>query len=405
MRRPNALTKLTLAASFAACSVLGLCGAAQELVPLGEPTEPHIDLINALQQREWVSLNADGALTGKVNAFGADGELTGSSGATVTLALEGKQVSQSTSDSSGGFTFDRVAPGTYALVVKSDEVFSTYALHVLESGEHLNSTLSIYAAKMNPKRADQLIAETWVPTADNSTNYYRSFQKDPIAETRKFNDSYRVRLQGSDLVGRVSRPGWSFTEQDLSGSVAQVLKNGQVVGTAAVAKDGFFKVANVKPGVYDLFVGGDDGIAVVGFEAIAMDDKTVANSKENPLLVAAQTEVSNTLCCELVQPSDIAPQVITQDPIVMDPGAPIIGDPMMVDPGIGGPMMGGGFGGPGGFAGGSGGGFGGGFGGGGGGFGGGGFGGLLGIAGLAVGVAALSEDDNFNPQSATVIVP
>ena len=71
-----------------------------------------------------------------------------------------------------------------------------------------------------------------------------------------------------------------------------------------MAKDGFFKVTNVKPGVYDLFVGGDDGIAVVGFEAIAMDDKTVANSKENPLLVAAQTEVSNTLCCELVQPSD-----------------------------------------------------------------------------------------------------
>ena len=292
-------------------------------------------------------------------------------------------------------------PGTYALVVKSDDVFSTYALHVLSNSEHLRSTLSIYAATLNPQRADELIAETWVPSEKKSDNYYRSFQEDPIASTRKFNDSHRVRLQGNDLVGRVSRPGWSFAEQDLSGTVAQVLKAGKVVGTAAVGKDGYFKVSNVQPGIYDLFVGGDDGIAVVGFQAVSEADKTVSNESNNPLLVSAQSEVSDCLCCELVQPTDIAPQVITQDPIPMDPVVMDQGIPMMGDPSLGGPMMGGGFAGPGGF-GGPGGGFGGGA-GGGGGIAGGGLGGLLGIAGLAVGVAALSGNDGFTPGVASPI--
>ena len=400
MKRPNALTKLT----FAACTLLGSIGVAQESI-LSEPVNARLDLINTLQQREWVSLNADGALTGKVNAFGTDSELMGRSNVTVWLSLEGKQVAQTTTDSSGGFTFNKVEPGTYALVVKSDDVFSTYALHVLSNGEHLRSTLSIYAATLNPKRADELIAETWVPTENKSDNYYRSFQEDPIAATRKFNDSHRVRLQGNDLVGRVSRPGWSFAEQDLSGTVAQVLKAGKVVGTAAVGKDGYFKVSNVAPGIYDLFVGGDDGVAVVGFQAVSEADKTVSNENNNPLLVAAQSEVSDCLCCELVQPTDIAPQVITQDPIPMDPVVMDQGIPMMGDPGLGGPVMGGGFAGPGGFGGGGlgGGGAGGGF--GGGGIAGGGLGGLLGIAGLAVGVAALAGDDDFTPAEASVIVP
>ncbi len=405
MKRPHAIPTL----AFAACSMFSTISFAQESVPVPVAQSAPADYINTLQQREWVSLNSEGALSGKVNSFDANGDLTGRASATVVLALDGKQVFQTTSDSSGGFTFENVSPGTYALVVKSDDLFSTYALHVLKSGEHLQSTVSVYAAKLAPAQADKLISEVWVPTSENGQNYYRGYEEDPIAETRKFNDSYRVRLQGSQLVGRVSRPGWSFTEQDLSGTVAHVLKDGKVIATASVEKDGYFKVADVEPGHYDLFVGGDDGIAAIGFQAIAAEEKTVSTANDNPLLISAQVEVANTLCCELVQPCDIAPQVsdgvIIQDPIVMDPGIPMLGDP-----GLGGPMMGGGFAGPGGFGGGGlGGGAGGGFGGGGfggGGLGGGGgFGGLLGIAGLAVGVAALSNDDDFTPQVATIMVP
>jgi Carboxypeptidase regulatory-like domain len=348
------------------------------------------DFINTLQQREWVSLNAQGVLEGKVNALSTDGELLSLADVTVALMVGGKEVAKATTDSNGAFALAGVAPGTYALVAKSDSVFSTYALHVLASGQHLQSSLAVYASNLGEAKTRELVGENWISEEGESTKYYRDHQEDPLAENRKFNDSHRIRLQNGNLVGRISRPGWVYADQDLSGNVAHVFRNGEVVGTASVGKDGHFTIAGIEPGVYDLFCGGDDGIAVVGFQAIA-GEATAQKSVDGAVLVATQAGYSDTLNFEMVQPTDVVPtyveEVVVEDQI------------------IGAPMFGGGFGGGG--AGVGGGGFGGGMGGGGGGagIGGAGIGGLLGIAGLAVGVAALGNDDNFTPIPASLIVP
>ncbi len=373
---------------------------AQESILAAELESATPNMINTLHQREWVSLSAEGALQGTVHPLNSQGdshdEVKAQSALSVSLMRDGKQVAQTMAGENGEFQFASIAPGTYALVVKSKAIFSTYALHVLDNSNHLPSRLEVYAATLGESRVRALIAEAWVPEEENKLNYYRSHSQDPLASTRKFNDSHRVRLQGENLVGRVSRPGWSYNDQDLSGSVAQVLKDGTVVGTASVSRDGYFKVVGVKPGVYSLFVGGNDGIAVVGFQAIADLEKRVSLNATDHLLTSDQVEVSNELCCELVQSIEVAQPVMQQDPMVVDAGLPI------VDAGFGQPAMGGGFAGPGG-----GGGLGGGgFGGGGGGLGGGGrLGGLLGVAGLAVGVAALGAGDDFNPPVATVVAP
>ncbi len=280
------------------------------------------------------------------------------------------------------------------MVAQSENSFSTYAIHVFSEGEHLPSSLSIYAATIGNQRAQALIAESWVPSAKPSVDYYRNHETDPLADKRKFNESHRIRLQGTELVGRVSRPGWVYADQDLTGSVARVIQNGKVVGTAAVAKDGYFRIKDMVPGTYDLFVGGDDGVAVVGFQAIEAD-KSASISNSGVTLVAAQADCCDTICCELVQPVEVSMPVVETEVVAMDPGLP------MFDPSLGGPVMGGGFAAPGGFGGG---GVGGGLGGGGLGAGPG-LGGLLGIAGLAVGVAALGEDDDFDPPAATPIGP
>lgn len=376
----------------------GNSASAQEaIVPNAPVSVSKPDFINTLQQRQWVTLKADGVLEGQINGLGASGELESLADVAVSLMLDGKQVALTTTDSEGAFALAGVAPGTYAFVAKSESVFSAYALHVLAAGENLQTSLIVYAANLGQEKTRELVDDHWVPNASETSNYYRNHDEDPLAESRKFNDSHRIELQNGNLVGRVSRPGWAYSEQDLSGSLARVFKNGEVIGTAPVAKDGYFTIAGVEPGVYDLFVGGDDGIAVVGFQAIAGQSAAQQATEESAVLVSAQAGCCDTLCCEMVQPVEIVPPAIQESIVMNEPGCcgDVIGDP----------VLGGGFASPGGYGGG--GGFGGGGGGGGvgGGMGGHGIGGLLGIAGLAVGIAALSQDDDFNPVPATNIVP
>lgn len=376
----------------------GVSAPAQEAVSSAPVSVSAPEFINTLQQREWVSLNSEGILEGKVNGLNSAGELVTLADVNVALMLDGKEIAQAVTNKDGGFAFAGVQPGTYALVAKSSSAFSTYALHVLGTGEKLQTPLTVYAANIGEQKTRELVDASWVPEESASPNYYRNHQEDPLAGTRKFNDSHRIRLQNGNLVGRVSRPGWVYSDQDLSGTVAHVLKNGEVVGTAAVKTDGYFTIAGLEPGVYDLFVGGDDGIAVVGFQAVSAES-TAQKSGDGLLLVSAQSGYSDTLCCEMVQPVDVAPPVMQSSVVMSDPGV-VVGDPVMgggfAAPGGGFGAPGGGFGGGGlgraGFGGGGGGGLGGGI---------GGIGGLLGIAGLAVGVAALSNNDNFTPPQAS----
>jgi uncharacterized membrane protein YgcG len=374
----------------------GISAPAQETDSNAPTSASAPEFINTLQQRGWVSLKANGVLDGKVNSLNSAGELESLADVAVALMRDGKEVAKATTDKDGAFAFAGVAPGTYALVAKGESAFSAYALHVLAAGANLQTSLSVYAASLGEAKTRELVEANWVPEVSTSQDYYRTHQADPLAEARKFNDSHRIRLQNGNLVGRVSRPGWVYADQDLSGTVAHVLKNGEIVGTAAIKTDGFFTIASLEPGVYDLFVGGDDGIAIVGFQAVTTE-ATLARDGEGQLLVSAQAGFTDTLSFEMVQPMEVATPMVQQE-VVMDDREVIVVDPAMGD----------GFAVPGGGAGvgGGGGGFGGGGGGGGGvGGGGGGFGGLLGIAGLAVGVAALADDDNFDPPSATIIVP
>lgn len=367
----------------------GISAPAQEAVSSVPISVSAPDFINTLQQREWVSLNAQGLLEGKVTALTPTGELQSLADVTVALMVDGKQVAKATTDANGAFAFAGVAPGTYALVAKSESHFSTYALHVLASGKHLQSSMIVYAANMGEAKARELVNENWVREEGTSANYYRTHEVDPLADSRKFNDSPRVRLQNGNLVGRVSRPGWVYAEQDLSGNVAQVFQNGEMIGAAAVEKDGHFTIAGLEPGVYDIFCGGDDGIAVVGFQAVA-GEASAQRPANAPVLVAAQVGETDTINFEMVQPTDAVPPAYVEEVVIDE--TEIAGPPM-----FGGGGMGGSFGGGGGLGGGGG--------GGGAGIGGGGFGGLLGIAGLAVGVAALGNDDNFDPPAASIIVP
>lgn len=388
---PSSLTAgLLVAASFATpSSVLGQ-DSVGELI---ERVQPEGTYLNSSQVNQWVSLNASKSITGKLVAFGEEGEILPRSAVEVSLVLSGKTVSRATTGSEGTFQFSNIAPGTYNFVAKSEYSFATFGIHVLPVGSGSPSSFEACASTVSSASVRQLLRDSWVPKESDAPVV---FEKDPLAGKRIISSSPKVLLQNGDLLGQVSLPGIAISEQDLTGNVAHIFKGGQSIFAAPVGRDGKFRIIGLEAGVYDLAVVGEDGTAVIGFEAVGAKPIARHSSIGKTHFVSRQ-EMANVLSVELAAPSefDLGPEEVPAE--LQEPGS--------LNGGFA-PFMGGGFSTPG-IAGGSGLG-GGGLGGGGGGIGGGGLGGiggLLGIAGLAVGVAALSDEDDFNPLQASPISP
>lgn len=364
--------------------------------------------LNPLHQEEWVTLESDGSFAGEYRQL-SNLENIGRKSVSIALMQNGKALSRTASDAEGKFRFEKVMPGTYALVARSDQSMAVYALHVLPKAgsKQLDSSIVVYGSSASPATIDQILRSDLIP--ENST-IYPIMDRDPLGEARRFNAESKVQLRGTELVGRISRAS-GLAHYDLTGNSVRVLQDGKAIGQAITNSKGEFSISNVTAGTYDLVVAGKDGMAVGSFQAIAGSGVAVAPGAGNTKLVATATQTDCPSCLN-VEVASCNECWATEAPMV-EP-APIVEN--FVDPGMA-PIPGGGFVGPGGFPGG------GGFAGGGGGFGGGGAGGfggaggalgggrlplgaLLGIGGLAAGVAALAADDEgFNNVPASVIVP
>lgn len=356
-------------------------------------------LINSLYQREWVRLNENGGVSGRVVLIERSGNVTGSMDNKVVLAKDGVVAYETKTLEDGSFEFSNVAPGAYALQASGDYTLAAFALHVLPAdSDHLASNIDVFTTTLG-SRVREILAGNIIP-ADlqvGMDDYYRSHEKDPIADDRSFSRDHKVLLQNGDLVGRVSRPGWTFAEQDLSGSIAQVVKNGDVVAQAAVSKDGQYRIEALEPGVYDMVIAGSDGFAAFRFLAVneVEQDENVASVSSSEVFVAARmvnTVVADSLNSELIHQSDVyaSPMPVEAGAIGCESGDCGIVEPVGMGCGQA-PCCGGGFAGGGGFGGGGGGGFGG--------------GGLLGIAGVAGGIVALATSGGGTPTTPTPVAP
>jgi hypothetical protein len=348
------------------------------------------ETLNPLIQRQWLQLDPQGRLMGRFGLVGPDGSVIVDPGARVVLVRDGVLIREALTGPDGGFVFSGMGPGTYGLIARSPVAVAAFALHVLPFGasDVLPSNFDVFGAAAPAQVVDQIVQRHVVPVSTVGQKYYRDYLQDPLGNRRRMSPTTTFQLrEGNLLVGRVSRAGWDPRQLDLSGNVAYVLKNGQVVASAPVSREGQFEIPNFVPGVYDLVVAGDDGVAVLGFLALP-PGPAVSQAMPTPKFVSTQETMvavveefnADTLSVELMSGGDWYGPA---DPVIVD-------DKMM-------PVAGGGFAGPGGIGGGAGG-------GGGLGGGGGGLGALLGIAGLAAGIAALAtNNDNLPP--ATQVVP
>lgn len=383
---------------------------AQELTraaTLTTATSTSEEYLNPLHQEEWVTLDKDSCFSGAYRQLN-DVVAAGRQPVGLSLMQNGRAISKSESDSDGKFKFEKVQPGTYALVARSEQSMAVYALHVLpaDASKQLDSSIVVYGSSASAEAIDQILRSDLVP--ENST-IYPVLQSDPIGEARRFNADSKVKLRGSDLVGRISRAS-GLAHYDLTGNSVRILQDGKTVGQAVTNGKGEFSIANMTAGTYDLVVAGKDGMAVGAFQAVGADEVVDSTPNATTKLIAtnAQADCPNCLNVEVASCTECWGG---DSSAVVDPS---MGE--VVDSGMA-PIPGGGFVGPDGFPGG---GYGGGSGAGGGGFGGGAGGGagggglfgggmslgsLLGIGGLAAGVAALSANDSGFNNGASIVVP
>ncbi len=380
LHRVRILTILGLVAGFSSSFAF----AQEEVKPaVSIVDQVNVGLINHLHQREWVQLDARGQLTGQLGVLDVSGRFVSKSDVQISLTKDDKVVQEIVTGPDGKFSITGLETGTYAFTSRSSGTFAAYALHVLphNSSGKLSSHMEVVASVVGDKQAEEIVRSHVVPADIGAVAYYRSFQKDPLAEKREFSDSPAIALrEDGKLVGRVSKPGWQFSEQDLTGNVAHILQRGNLVAHVPVSRDGYFEVPNFKPGVYDLIVAGDDGVAALGFEAVSMEQKLAERNSKKRFVALQGAAPVDTLCCEMVEQPCCGGGEMIGETVV---GAPIGGGFVGGGGGLGGGGLGGGGGGLGGI---------------------GGLGGLLGIAGLAVGVAALADDDDANNLPVTPVV-
>lgn len=358
----------------------------------------------AALQRSTVQLTGDNRLVGRVSTILAPiGELQGAGEVSVVLVPISGDALTTVSGPDGVFEFKDVQPGVYTVNAHSEVGGLSIAIRlvrgyddfaaddsesdVIPVARELSLQLDVAMASADNLDAIDDLAHRANITPDPDTSEIQVPQVDESEDTSS--DAYlnhsQIRLQpNGTLHGHVSLlSGRSSTVVPVEDLRVNFIQNGVVLAATEINPDGSFIQENLLPGIYAMVVVGKDGIGYLGVDVVG------GFAQQNPgdkVIPVAGRFLQESATIGMVRGNG------ADGPPSQNPGGSGEGEGEEVaDNGAGPepePSPGGGEGGipgnPGG-----------GVGGGGGGVGGGsGFGELLGLAGAALGAAALANDDS-----------
>jgi hypothetical protein len=334
--------------SFAQSSVEPAAGDSSSSIGLVRSSASLSSQANQLNQSQWVRITEEGSIRGSVTAS-VGTQSVKQANVQVTLVQEGVAVFQGLTDVEGDFIIDNAKPGAYSLVASGENQLAVCSLTVLDanSGSHLPDRANIRSLNPATQRVSELIRGNTMPT----WTVGRDMVTDPIADIRKSQGSTDVRI---DSRGGVSGTlGRANASVDLSTTLVYLVRDGKEIARTRAASNGDYRFEVVAPGAYGLVASGPEGIAALGFTAIASDLATgnrkiqslvrtaVEDSKDNPIPVPATAQ--DKLNVELAEPNCYVPaEVIPIEECVVCEETPVC--PTMCG-GWGGAGMGGGGGG------------------------------------------------------------
>jgi len=131
--------------------------------------------------------------------------------------------------------------------------------------------------------------------------------RDPIAAKRSYSESHRISIAKDGTVrGNLSKQGVPVDKVNLNSMKAFLIKDGKLLDTAFVARNGYFSFPSVTPGCYGLLAAGPGGVAAVSF--CAVNNNSVAensNQSEVRFVSFVADGPSSELNVELADGSDV----------------------------------------------------------------------------------------------------
>jgi hypothetical protein len=211
----------------------------------------------------------------------------------VYFARNGEIASETATESDGSFEIKGLKTGAYSFIAAGESGFAAYGINVVAGGEGAEPTMMEVAAVSPKFTAVREILKNNVPksVADEIVALANANNEQPTPI--KLEGANRVKIVDGSLVGNLV-PIWG-ENQMIAGTYVHIVKNDKQIAVTQVDESGHFQIPDIAPGVYDFVAAGPAGFAAVGFEAI-----------QEPVAAAADSEVIETAIPESIVEVDAA---------------------------------------------------------------------------------------------------
>ena len=201
-----------------------------------------------------VSLNASGAVEGRVAAMNADGT-QGIADLTVRFMSNGKVVQATTTSSDGSFRVEGLSEGNYSFIASGENGFAAYGVKVVGEAAGIDNVMEATAVAPGVATVKQILDSNVAEAAQTTSN----------TEDQAIVGANRVNLVDGKLVGTVR----SLDNISVEGTLVYILNGDEQVAKVETDANGNFSIADMTPGVYNFVSTGPSGYAAVSFEAIS----------------------------------------------------------------------------------------------------------------------------------------
>lgn len=204
------------------------------------------------------SLDQQGFLTGRVAAGN-----TSPANLKVVVVANQSIIGQATTDRTGSFALQGIAPGRYSLFVSGKNRFAAQGISIVRASEtNANRSLDLTTVSTGYSGIQQLMSNALLPNVQQSNQIPTTQVSTVISDVEV---AKQVRIINGRIRGQISS---LISASNASGVQVHLIQNNQPIAQVETNELGSFLIPDVQPGIYDFVAVGQKGFAALQIEAI-----------------------------------------------------------------------------------------------------------------------------------------